>query len=1040
MEPESRSRRLLSITQSKAKMYEYGIPEEAHIEIPTDPARLFNLTIGILGDISALINSGTINNEQIDEFRESLVFSARFFDSYLQSFLSTELNPYLLLLGSASYYLCGLPGSSWILAKRLDKTKLDLDCSGLEHLLLWLLRLSLSTHPDGLSEQYGDHINEISEGLIEFYKIGKGEENLLEYTSKLRTKVYDIGTPRQLLFADVICAIVRKRLEYSTWHCLPQYSDIPVEQWVDTLKKEAFLRELWPAQQLMGGKNVFRGKSAVVQMPTSAGKTRAIEIIIRSAFLSERASLAVIVAPYRALCHEIRNSLLRSFRGESINVNELTDVLQTDFNITELLTVKQVLAVTPEKLLYVLRHNPELAENIGLLIYDEGHQFDSGIRGITYELLLTSLKLMVPSEIQTVLISAVISNADAIGNWLNGENFEVVYGTGLIPTYRTIAFTSWLDRLGRLDFISKDNPDVSDFFVPRVIVQQQLSLKGRERKKQQFPERNDGQSVALFLGLKLAINGSIAIFCGRKTTAVNLCSKIVDAYSRDLQLPKPVEFSNREEVQKLAYLYACNLGEGAAATKSAQIGIFTHHANIPHGIRLATEYAMKNGSVIFIICTSTLAQGVNLPIRYLIVTGIYQGPEPIKVRDFHNLIGRTGRADRHTEGSIIFADPNIFDRRKSVDGVRRWRQFIKLLEPNNSEPCASSLLSIFEPLYSADRRYTIRIGIVEIVSLYIESPQELDDFIERICSEHADKGFTREGLDVQMSWKLKIISSIENYLMAQWDESKPSLPDDDVVILASETLAYFLADDEQKEQIIEIFLMLEKNIEKNVPEPSRRKIFGRTLYGVHTSMNIESWVNQHVEEIIACDEHEELLIAIWSLLAENISNNTFRKCDQPELLRDIALEWVRGKTYHELLQMMVDSDARIKAGQQRRHLNIEHVVDICENGFAYDGTLILGAITEVIQLIKPEDNEKITTMLTGLQKKLKYGLPTSLSISICELGFADRVIALDLSSFLGDISVDRRTITRAIRRDEQNVRDLLDKYPAYFMERLNNLL
>lgn len=75
---------------------------------------------------------------------------------------------------------------------------------------------------------------------------------------------------------------------------------------------------------------------------------------------------------------------------------------------------------------------------------------------------------------------------------------------------------------------------------------------------------------------------------------------------------------------------------------------------------------MQHGLCKFVICTSTLAQGVNLPIRYLIITSLYQGAEKIKVRDFHNLIGRVGRSGMHTEGSIIFADPAIYDRGRRV--------------------------------------------------------------------------------------------------------------------------------------------------------------------------------------------------------------------------------------------------------------------------------------------------------------------------------------------------------------------------------------
>jgi cytochrome c biogenesis factor len=56
---------------------------------------------------------------------------------------------------------------------------------------------------------------------------------------------------------------------------------------------------------LLGKEGIFSGQSAVIQMPTSAGKTKSTEIIIRSAFMSQRTKIAVVVAPFKALCHEI---------------------------------------------------------------------------------------------------------------------------------------------------------------------------------------------------------------------------------------------------------------------------------------------------------------------------------------------------------------------------------------------------------------------------------------------------------------------------------------------------------------------------------------------------------------------------------------------------------------------------------------------------------------------------------------------------------------------------------------------------------------
>ena len=116
---------------------------------------------------------------------------------------------------------------------------------------------------------------------------------------------------------------------------------------------------------------------------------------------------------------------------------------------------------TPEKLYYLLKQSPELSDKIGLLIYDEGHQFDSGTRGVIYELLVTSLKKVINIDIQVVLISAVISNATNINDWLNSGNGTVVSGN-FISTNRTIAFASWKTSLGQLKFINKNDIDNFD--------------------------------------------------------------------------------------------------------------------------------------------------------------------------------------------------------------------------------------------------------------------------------------------------------------------------------------------------------------------------------------------------------------------------------------------------------------------------------------------------------------------------------------------------------------------------------------------------
>ncbi len=1039
MKPERKSKLLLGVTRSKAKMLEYGVPEEHHIKIKQDPAKLFTISIGLLGDLAAGINREAFESDTLAELRNNLLFSARFFDSYLQSKLNEALDPYLVLLGSASYYLCDLPGSASVLAKRIDDECPDLDGEGLEDLLLWLLQADLGTYFEGSEGPFGGYIDGISKWVFQFFENGIGEENLNDLATKLRAAVYESGTPRQLLLGDVITAILKKKLQNSCWKALPLYSGLSKEKWQYALQKESFIKELWPAQHLLGQKNVLKGESAIIQMPTSAGKTKATELILRSAFLAERTSMAIIIAPFRALCHEIKNSLIDAFQNESTKVDELSDALQTDFEIAELLGHQQILIVTPEKLVYVLRHAPELASHVGLIVFDEGHQFDSGTRGITYELLLTSLRSMLPEGAQKVLISAVISNAESVGEWLNDES-NVVEGTNLNPTFRSVGFASWLDQLGRIEYVDSRDADQGEFFVPRVIERFNLGRRGREQKDRFFPEKNDGQAIALYLGLKLVSNGSIAVFCGRKSTAASICEKAVDLIERGAPLALPLEFSNPQEVEKLTHLHVKNLGADVPASQSAAHGIFSHHGNTPHGIRLAVEYAMREDLVRFVVCTSTLAQGVNLPIRYLIVTSVYQGMERIKVRDFHNLIGRAGRAGMHTEGSILFADPVIYDKRKVHNGRWRWEQMKELLEPRNSEPCISNLLSIFEPIKSDDDKYTITMEALDFAKAYISDPDEVAKLAAEIAAQHGDKGFSRGGVERQVAWRISLICAIESFLLSHWDETENGLSDAEVIRLAEGTLAFFLADDQIKGHIRELFQLLAQNISASITDPARRKIYGRTLYGVQDAQAIERWVQSNAVNLISIVDETEALDLAWPLLTQHINGGVFTKFDKPEVLKEIAHGWICGKSFSDLLKIIYKHKAKMIWGTRRREFKIDHVVDVCEGTLAYDGALLVSALCEFVEALDQKGTGDLISRLQLFQKRLKYGLPTETTITLYELGFSDRVISQDLANSLKFSVTQKNEVIRMLKQNREAAIAVIEKYPTYFKERMNELL
>lgn len=1030
MRPEKNSQHLLKETQAKAKMLEYDVPDDEQPCITQNPCRLFTLTISLLGDFAASINRGQSASELFLELKQNLLFAARFFDFYIQSNLNEALKSYFSLMGAASYYLCDLPGSAAVLANNIKNDFLDLEGDGLENLLLGLLQTNLSTMPQSKGP-FCSYIDEISKCFLQFLKEGKEEENLLASAKKLRKIIYESGTPKHLLFCDIILSIIIKKIENSTWKTLPLYSALPYEVWFNTLQKETFIRELWPAQHLLGKSDIFKGQSAIIQMPTSAGKTKAIELILRSAFLAKRVTLAIIIAPFRALCHEIRDSLFEAFYNEHVHIDELSDILQTDFKITSFLGHQQVLISTPEKLLYVLRHNPELASQVGLLFFDEGHQFDSGIRGVTYELLLTSLRLLVPEESQKILISAVMNNAKEIGNWIDGTS-NIVEGSNLIPTIRSIGFTSWLEQVGKVEYVDTHDIEQKIFTIPHVI--KKFTIK--KRNGEYFFPENKSKSIAIYLGINLVKNGSVAIFCGIKQTVATICKKIACLIDDNIQTPLPVTFSDYDEVLRLYHLYVKNLGDEAVASKCAQHGIFSHHGNTPHGIRLSVEYAMRMNLVRFVICTSTLAQGINLPIRYLIVTSFQQGKESIKIRDFHNLIGRAGRSGMHTEGSILFANSEIYDKRTDFRGNKLWQQVKKLLSPTSLEDCSSNILSIFSPLMSDDNKYKVSGDMISLIKLYIS--EDIYAWAKKFVEEHSDKNFSLKGLNEQIYLKLKYIYAIESFLLSYWDKIENDF-ENQVNYLAESTLAFSLANQQQKEHIYNLFKLLAENISATITDSSRCKIYSRTLYGVHDSHTIEKWVQENINSLLSIKNEIEFIDTVWPLFIDFIDNGVFVKIDNYEILKSIVFEWICGKSFRELLQIVHKQNIKMIWGSCRRNIEIEHIVDLCERSIGYDGSLVVSAICEFI-LSLTQDNEEQLYRLQFLQKRLKYGLPTETSILLYEIGFSDRVIAQDIACTLSLVSTQKDELLVELREKKKEATEIINNYPTYFQEKMAEIL
>lgn len=1039
MRLEPRSLHFLSITRSKAKMYEFAVPREHHIQVASDPVSLLSLCVGILGDFAAQAARADGPVLPSHDQQAQLLQAARYFDAYRKGRFRGELDHYLLLLASSAYYLCDMPGSSSVLADDLPRTALSLEARGLDQLLLHVLReRELGQMRPVVAGPFSALVSEVVESLDRYYASGGQEEQVLRPSRELRRRAYDEGSPRELLLADAIAAVVRRRYDNSTRRCLPLLTGEPEESWGATFAKPGFMRELWPSQRLLGEHAVFSGASAVIQMPTSAGKTRATELVIRSAFLSGRTNLAVIVAPFRALCHEISGTLEEKFRGEAIKVNELSDAFDLDFDGEEFLALQGVLVLTPEKLMFLLRHVPELAGRIGLVIYDEGHQFDSGKRGVTFELLITSLRLLIPKSAQSLLISAVISNAADIGEWLNGDANELVDGTSLFPTERSLAFASWTDSRGQLQFMDRGSAGEPDYFVPRVLEQHELRLRPRETAKRVFPKRDEGHSIACYLGVKVVAQGAVALFCGTKASVPAICRDLVDAFDRGLSLPVPLQFSDAAECARLAALTAEHLGADAWVAQAAKLGVFAHHGNTPHGLRVAVEYAMQKGLARFVICTSTLAQGVNLPIRYLVVGSVSQGRANIKTRDFQNLLGRAGRSGKHIEGSILIADPKIFDGRTATRDRWRWAQMQSLLRPEESEPCASAILEVLNPLASDNGKDWTAVSPLDLVTSYVGFGGGVRAWARAEAAQYVREGFSLKDLEKQLVARGYIFASVESFLLAHMDVLEAGDGADVLEALFEATLAYHLAGELARPLLRQIFTTLERHVRAKAPTEASRAFLSRTLFGVTEALQLEAWVRTNAAELENAVADDALVEVLMPAICERIGNNAWLEMRPPKVQPALVWAWLGGAPYAELLQILIKAKVRFGTGKHARRPTAEYAVELGENALGYEAAMIVSAVVACCEAVMP-NNPQLTERLRRLHRRMRYGLSTDTELGLFELGFVDRVVARRLAELM-PIDDARVNIRESLRVSAPAARTLLDSYPSYFMRLLDRLI
>ncbi|HDN82977.1 MAG TPA: DEAD/DEAH box helicase, partial [Candidatus Altiarchaeales archaeon] len=360
---------------------------------------------------------------------------------------------------------------------------------------------------------------------------------------------------------------------------------------------------LYPPQELIVKSKVFSGKNGLLVTPTASGKTFAAELLMAKHL--EMGGKIVYVTPLKALAYE---KYLEFKKYENLGYKVALEIGDLDASNLPRTLSFDILVVTAEKCDSMLRSRARLFDGVSLLIVDEIHLLATD-RGPVYEIIITKFRKLL-KDLQILGLSATIGNPEEIANWLDAEL--------IISEWRPVPLKEEV-------IVAKDK-----FKKTISIVENTL---------------NDGGQVLIF------------------TTSRKSCESLAEKIANTLNLSSGLEKELKEISASILEAVNTPTEQCKKLASCVAKGVGFHHAGITNAQRMIIEDSFKDGSLKVIVSTPTLAAGVNLPSRVVIIYSLKRydnfSSRYIAVMEYKQQAGRAGRPRYDNFGiSYVLASSN----------------------------------------------------------------------------------------------------------------------------------------------------------------------------------------------------------------------------------------------------------------------------------------------------------------------------------------------------------------------------------------------
>ena len=458
--------------------------------------------------------------------------------------------------------------------------------------------------------------------------------------------------------------------------------------------------DFFPSQIEAIKNGLLDGKiSYSLQMPTGAGKTALSETLLFYHLNHNKNDVAILLVPYRSLASELRGTLVKRLINMGLPARcAYGGTVPTGDEVRNLDQIRAIVA-TPEALSGLLSTEPDFFSRVSLVICDEGHLLDGEARGVGLELLLARMRARESGPPKFVFVSAIVPNIEEINVWLGGRN-ETVIRSEYRPALAEFSVLQVLHKNSKSKISLQLHPHLEDsrFSIDRFLSAGDFTYHNPKTRRLKTYAFNSVKSHAIAAARKALPMGAVAVFAANKggnQGAIGLAEELLSQLSCPLSMPEPIQFVKEKVLLQSAVEYfTLEYGPSWVGTKILEAGTILHHGDIPQESREVIEILVRKEIVHLAICTSTLAEGVNLPIRTLVLYSVQRrGPngamKNLLARDIKNLVGRAGRAGSTTKGLVICANP------------KQWHLIHPVANQQPGERVSGALLDLMKRLQSA---------------------------------------------------------------------------------------------------------------------------------------------------------------------------------------------------------------------------------------------------------------------------------------------------------------------------------------------------